>query len=577
MPLSSHDQQRKPVQPNSKFEKLAKLTLVAMVSLLTLPGPFAIAQTENGLSAEQNQRLNQIATRDVPKDAPGIATGLVLDGKIIYSKCAGLEDITNQSAITPQSRFNIASNGKQFTALAIIQLEAAGKLSYQDDIRTFFPKLFGNIPSPITIEHLLTHTSGIRDVYRLWSLQGLTWWKNEFDNDDVMTLLEQQEALNFAPGTQFLYSNSNYILLAEIVNQVSGTTFIDYTNEMFQQLGMPNTSFENDHTNIRGPVARPYFNFNTWQGYRWTWNVCGDGSLFSTLEDQLQWECLVQGHGTSKFDRELIKRSQQLVNPALTKTYGFGLEFANQGTVKSKFHEGATGAWKAYILRIPDENLSVITLTNSGKVSPAPQTLKLAEAFLNRVIDSRSFAIRPSSTGPRVTAEEILGTYRTDNGFAFQFIQTDGQLFLRRSGRNDVLLERESANVFHQKTDPNFKQEFVRTVGDCWQVTAYHNSHPPYQLTQSKIDLTEFDADSIVGSYFNSETNSVIEVTHDKDRNFSLVLGKRKRKAQLVSFNKLVSGDYVIQWPGESKKQPYLSLSNDRIMNVQFKRKPTDQ
>ena len=163
--------------------------LILIIATHILFSGVADAQAIRQITGELERQLNRIAAQDVPAGAPGIATGIIRDGKIVYSKCAGLENLTSKSKITPKSRFNIASTGKQFTALAILKLEAEGKLSLDDDIRMYFANLYREIDSPITIEHLLTHTSGIRDIHHLWSLQGLTWWKNEFGNDDAMKLL----------------------------------------------------------------------------------------------------------------------------------------------------------------------------------------------------------------------------------------------------------------------------------------------------------------------------------------------------------------------------------------------------
>ena len=145
----------------------------------------------------------------------------------------------------------------------------------------------------------------------LWALQGLTWWEKTFSNTEVITLLEKQDDLNFESGTDYLYSNSNYILLTSIVEKVTGVSFVSYTNTMFKKLNMTNTSFEEDYTKIRGPIAKAYFNFNTWTTYPWIWNVVGDGNIFSTLQDQIQWEQLVQGKGKTTFNRKIVagKRS----------------------------------------------------------------------------------------------------------------------------------------------------------------------------------------------------------------------------------------------------------------------------
>jgi CubicO group peptidase (beta-lactamase class C family) len=254
-----------------KFKTMRKIFLFTLTILF-----YSKVFGQISLSTKQIELLDSIASQDVPKNAPGIATAIIQDGKVIYEKYAGYADLKENTLIKNSTRFNIASNGKQFTALAVLTLIEKYNLKLSDDIRKWFPNLFPNIKESITVQSLLNHTSGIRDCYDLWSLQGYTWWEKSFDNNDVLALIEKQSDLNFEPGTKYLYSNTNYILLALLVEKVSNKTFVEYTNEMFIQLNMPNTSFESDFTKIRGQIARAYFNFDTWTTYKWIWNVCGE-------------------------------------------------------------------------------------------------------------------------------------------------------------------------------------------------------------------------------------------------------------------------------------------------------------
>jgi CubicO group peptidase (beta-lactamase class C family) len=416
---------------------------------------------QNTLTAKQIKLLDSIATQDVPKNAPGIATAIIQNGKVIYEKYAGYADLMDSTFIKSSTRFNIASNGKQFTALAILTLMNQKKLKLEDDIRKWFPTLYPTIKENISVQSLLNHTSGIRDCYDLWSLQGYTWWEKSFDNKDVLALIEKQVDLNFKPNTKYLYSNTNYILLALIVEKVAKKTFADYTKELFLQLKMPNTSFESNYTKISGQIARAYFNFGSWTTYNWIWNVVGDGTIFSTLEDQIQWEKLVQGKGSTTFKREIIAQSQQVILKSNFKNYGYGLEFGKYKELDYTFHEGATGAWKATTIRFPDKKTAMITLTNTGKSIPYNQTRQMADVVLNLQPTKTYLVTKPTAIGNYISEDDILGTYLTENDFAFTFEKRDGKIYLKRVGRNDVELEREAANIFHQKFDTAFKQEFT--------------------------------------------------------------------------------------------------------------------
>lgn len=539
--------------------------------LFLLPLQYLFAQSATTLSPVLLKQLDSVATQDVPLNAPGIATAIIQDGQVIYQKCAGIADFAGSSVITADTRFNLASNGKQFTALAVLTLIDAGKLKLTDDIRNFLPLLFPGKKEKITIGHLLTHSSGIRDVYDLWSLQGYTWWKQSFNNNDVLALLSKQEDLNFKTGSQYLYSNSNYILLALIVEQLTGKSFTAYTNEMFAKLGMPSTSFEDDYNNIRGPIARAYFNFNTWTTYKWIWNVCGDGNLFSTLNDQLQWEKIVQGKVLTPISTATIQKSQQLIAGSAVKNYGYGLEFEKYKGLACTFHEGATGAWKATVLRFPRKNLAMITFTNTGKSIPAMQTRQMADVFFALSNETQSWLTAPAKVGSYVDEKELTGIYLTSNDFAFQFELRNNKLYLKRNGRNDVELQREAGNVFHQKNDAAFKQEFVKNAKGEMEVTAYYTTHAPYTLTRANSNFNRFNYAALNGTYYNSEINTQIELNYTSNKSYNVVFANKDSSIGLLATPaKLLVNNYSINIEKTKTGNLVLFLNGDRIQRVKF-------
>lgn len=540
-------------------------------SLVLLPLSYLPAQATATLSPQLLRKLDSIATQDVPPNAPGIATAILQNGEVVYQKCAGIADFADSSLITADTRFNIASNGKQFTALAILTLLDAGKLKLTDDIRRFFPSLFPKVKERITIGHLLTHSSGIRDVYDLWSLQGYTWWKQSFTNNDVLQLISKQVLLNFTAGSEYLYSNSNYILLAMLVEKVSGQSFTAYSNKLFQQLGMLSTSFEDDYKNIGGPIARAYFNFSTWTTYNWIWNVCGDGNLFSTLNDQLHWEKIIQGKVVTPISAATIQKSQQLVEQSAIRNYGYGLEFGNYKGLPYTFHEGATGAWKATVIRFPAKQVSMITLTNTGKSIPAMQTRQMADVFFELNRQDQSWLTAPAKVGGYVNEKELTGIYLTASDFMFQFELQDSTLVLKRNGRNDVELEREAANIFHQKFDPAFKQEFVKNAKQEMEVTAYYTTHAPYTLTRYNSNLNRFPYTALNGMYRNSETNTLLELQYASGNNYAVVMaGNDSSTATLVTSSKLLLNNYSITLVKTKAGKFELQLNGDRIRRVKF-------
>ncbi len=528
------------------------LLLCLFISLITS----LFGQPASSLQPAQIRRLDSIASQDVPAHSPGIATGIVRNGRIVYSHYGGYANLTDSVLINQASRFNLASNAKQFTALAILLLADQKRLSLEDDIRTFIPGLYRGINHKISLKHLLNHSSGIRDVYDLWSLQGITWWKTTLTNQDALALLQKQQELNFEPGTRYLYSNSNYILLATVIEQVTGESFVQYTQKLFAKLGMPHTTFVDNHTAIPEPIAKPYFNFDRWVNYDWLCDIHGDGNLFTTLADQLVWETIIQlGHHDS-LPPGLIQRSQQLVENSLVTSYGYGLEFGRYQGLSYRFHEGATGAWKATLIRFPTDSLSVITLTNSGKTLPATQTRQMANVLLGPKLAETTNSRQPKQVGAYKAIADVLGIYLDTNDFSFQFAQRDTSLYLVRFGRNDVQLVRESANCFHQLNDPSFKLEFATDPMGHLQVTAYHPTHAPYTLGRRDQDWRGFNFGRINGTYRNGETNQSLLINHLFSQQFSVKLGEQEVAGVLVSPTKLLLMGF---------KSPSLATVNQRL------------
>ncbi len=201
------------------------------------------------------------------------------------------------------------------------------------------------------------------------------------------------------------------------------------------------------------------------------------------------------------------------------------------------------------------------------------QTRQMADVVFNLKEDAAYQVTKPAAVGPFVSEDEATGIYLTESDFSFQFLKRDGKFFLRRNGRNDVELEREADNIFHQKFDPAFKQEFARTTDGNLEVTAYYTTHAPYTLTKQNASFTGVDFESLNGIYLNAETDVSLTIRHASDKTYNVKMGTNDAtKGLLVSPGKLLVNNYSMEFEALSSAITEIFLHGDRIKRVRFVR-----
>ena len=209
----------------------------------TTPAPSLTASSharvsDDATTAALSAKVDQLFSIVDPRTAPGCAVAVIKDGRIVHKKGYGLADLDHDIPITPATVFQVGSIAKQFTATAILLLAQDGKLSLDDEVKKHIAE-FPDFGERVTIRHLLHHTSGVRDQLQLLALTGWRYTQDLITDEDVLELVARQKALNFKPGTQHLYSNTGYTLLAQIVKRVSGQSFREFTTKrIFEPLGM---------------------------------------------------------------------------------------------------------------------------------------------------------------------------------------------------------------------------------------------------------------------------------------------------------------------------------------------------
>jgi CubicO group peptidase (beta-lactamase class C family) len=328
------------------------------------------------------QQIDAVFTDYDSTQVPGCALGIYRDGKTIYARGYGMANLEYGLAIAPDSVFRMASVSKQFVAAAIALLHEAGQLDLDDPVQKYFPDL-PDYGAPVTVRQLIHHTSGIRDYLELaWMAD----WGEWFTTDEAVRVIQRQTALNFSPGTEFLYSNSGYLLLAELVKRVTGQTLREWAEEnMFQPLGMKDSHFHDNHRHLVPRRADGYAPGQSgWEISMTQLDMVGDGGLFTTVQDLQRWHDNFADNQLGKGSRklmELMETSALLPNGEATG-YGLGLgidEFLGQREVS---HGGSFVGFRTSLSRYPEAGLGLAVLCNRADANPEDRAREVAALYL---------------------------------------------------------------------------------------------------------------------------------------------------------------------------------------------------
>lgn len=320
-------------------------------------------------------------------DGPGCAVGVSEQGRMVYTRGYGMADLQHRIAIGPQSIFHVASISKQFAAIAVALLAEEGTLSLDDDVRTYVPEL-PVYEAPITIRHLMHHTSGLRDQ---WNLLGYAGWRFPTDlitEQDVLQIASRQRALNFRPGAEYLYSNTGFTLLALIVQRASGQSLASYAQaRFFGPLGMRNTHFHDDYAMIVPGRTSAYTptSGGGWRIATPTFDTYGATSLFSTAEDLLLWMAMLDSPAAARTALIRAAQTSAVLNDGTPTQYGYGLTLNTWRGIRAIGHGGADAGYRAYVERYPDFGVAVAVLCNAANAGPNT----LARAVAARVLENR--------------------------------------------------------------------------------------------------------------------------------------------------------------------------------------------
>ncbi len=344
---------------------LAVFTVVAFLSTATWAQVPDKAKVVAGA-----ERAFEKVTKAYVAPGPGCAAAVSLNGETVFEKAFGLADLEHNVPNTPQTIFESGSVAKQFTAAALVLLQQDGKLSIDDPVRKYIPEL-PDYGSPLTIRHLLNHTSGLRDWGTVMGLTGAGRGDRVINQDLALDVITHQHALDFTPGSEYSYTNSGYNLAAIIVERVSKQKFPAFIEErLFKPLGMNNSSWRDDYQRIVPGRAQAYAREGRgpWRLNMPFMNVYGNGGMLTTVGDWMKWNAMLD---SQSLGAPLVKalETRGVLNDGRKIAYALGLVVGSYKGLKDVSHGGATAGYQTFLARYPDNKVSVGVMCNG--ISPS--------------------------------------------------------------------------------------------------------------------------------------------------------------------------------------------------------------
>lgn len=471
------------------------------------------AQESNDLST----KVDEFFTTYISEDRPGAAVVVVKDGQVVHMNAYGVADFENQVPLSTNSVFDIASVSKQFVGYAIAILEQEGKLSLQDNVRNYIPE-FPDFGHTITIGHLLFHQSGLRDWPSAMKLAGVGF-EDILTFDQILSMVYQQEAINFVPGSRYIYSNTGYNVLVEVIQRITQLPFTQWTKEqIFQPLGMESTFFRVQANESIPNVVKSYYKEDDdikLESNNLT--AMGSSSLQTTIADFALW----LQHLDSEEAKELIARMQ--IPGTLTTdepvNYAYGLEVGTYNGLKRIYHDGGWASFCSYMAYFPDQHFSVAVFLNHDN---------WVEGFAQGVIDTflqDEFVEVEEELGyydeipPEIDEDLDLdlsrytGIYYLEKYLVYLNITHEaGNLYVQATGEDKMLMQAVSDTRFWvdaYDTSLYFNKD---ESGDIASATYHFSPCGRRELIPSEgtQDMSIYE-----GNYYSSELNASYQVVYD--------------------------------------------------------------
>jgi CubicO group peptidase (beta-lactamase class C family) len=515
-------------------------------------------------------------------NSPGCALAVIKDGEIIYKRCYGMADLERNVPLNPASVFDIGSTGKQFTAMVIAILAKQGTLSLDNSIQKYIPEM-PIYEQPVTIRHLIHHTSGIHDYLVLMYLSGMRS-ENFYYEDELLDLICRQKKLNFKPGDEFEYSNSGYFLLGVIAKRATGKSLPQLIKEnILEPLGMQATNFNDDPKRIVKNRAIGY-SYNDGDGFYTEMSFnggYGDGALLSTVEDLFLWDQNFYNNKLGGGGNELIQEvlMQGVLNSGEKLDYAFGLGISDYKGLRKIDHSGEWAGYTAELIRFSDQKFSVICLANLNSIDPGQLAQQVADLYL---VDQ--FTEQEQFPSQKVTEFIELPTHQIDNIVGLYYNQKYGSILKLSTNEGKLAgevfdlsfqLGAVSSTQFKAIETPfdiqmNFEEQHPESTSTINIKKALSNEPWLYQ----KIPMIPIDPSQFVdylGDYLSDELNTLYKVLLDGEQ-LCLKRGYSPTEAlQPITRDLFIVGDMHFQFERNEQDRVYaFRLRVDQIKDIRF-------
>ena len=526
------------------------------------------------------KKIDQLFEKWPGNNGPGYTIGIVRNDSLIYSKGYGMANLEYAIPNKPETIYHMASVSKQFTAYCIMLLEQEGKLKLDDDVRKYLP-WFPDLQKKITILHLLNHTSGIRDQWDLVVMSG-TRMEDVITQEQIIQLLTRQQALNFDPGAEYSYSNSNFSMLAEIVKNVSGKSFRQFVDDViFKPLGMKDSHIHDNYMEVvtnRAYSYRPLDNVHFANSIL-NYSNAGATSLFTNIPDMAKW--VINFYDPKVGNVETIKKltTKGILNNGEKISYAAGIA-VDEYNGKLRFsHNGADAGYRTAVSVFPDEKLGVIVFSNLSNANPAARVGEITDLFIKplpkaavavqKKLDS-SFALITDT----LSVLKYMGNYISDEAVRFSYKLNGQQLFWISPG-GSFLLAKTQNDTMVMLSNPDVKFLFSTNstkdtiVDQYW--TGNHRKLVKFNLPTTDPVQLDKELKEYTGTYYSPELDTKFSWTLEKhklkvtnNKSVNLVLDYIQR-------DRFASGAYFVNFKRDAADQiSGYEISTGRVRHLVF-------